>query len=80
MHARQRMPTGLKRDGSQTSGSSGPLRTRMGSGWSGRRREWGTGLRGALGASIGLLNIQCADSQKSMLIFKTLLPRATLPA
>lgn len=46
----------------------------------GKGREQENGLSGALETCTGLFNMQRADSQKSMLIFKTLLPRATLPA
>lgn len=74
------MPIGVKRDKSHTSGSSDPLRDQMGSECSRERKGVWSGLSRALGASLGLTDIQHADSQKSMFIYKILLPRATLSA
>lgn len=74
------MPTGVKGEKSQTAGSSGPLRARMGSECFRERKGAWSGLSRYLGASLGLVNIQHVDSQKSMLIYKILLPRATLSA
>lgn len=70
------MPIEVKGDKSQTAGSLGPLRAQMGSEWSRERKGMWSGLSRAL----GVVNIQRVDSQKSMLIYKIMLPRATLSA
>lgn len=74
------MPIEVRGDKSQTAGSLGPLRARMGSECSRERKGAWSGLSRALGVSLGMVNIQCVDSQKSMLIYKIMLPRATLSA
>lgn len=74
------MPTEMKAGTNPILRLFGPFKVQMGSIHSIKGKGAGYKSEWCLGASMGLFNMQRADPQKSMLIFKTLLPRATLSA
>lgn len=72
--SRQQMPTEVKAGTNPILRLFGPSKAQMGSIHSRKEKRAGCKSKRGLGASVGLFNMQRADPQKSMLIFKTLLP------